>query len=123
MPNLIADKIMQYVNRIGEPVKSTSTTTQEEAPGIDLGNIMMMLYLTNAFKKPGGAGALGPDIGSVTGIPGPMNTGGGFGGSGLAPGGLGGGGFGSGNRTASGLEGMDMQKILEILKSLGGLIR
>ena len=113
MPNLIADKIMQYVNRIGEPVKSTSTTTQEEAPGIDLGNIMMMLYLTNAFKKPGGAGALGPDIGSVTGIPGPMNTGGG----------LGGGGFGSGNRTASGLEGMDMQKILEILKSLGGLIR
>ena len=122
MPNLIADKIMQYVNRIGEPVKSTSTTTQEEAPGIDLGNIMMMLYLTNAFKKPGGTTGIdslpGSSMASNALLGGLSSQApGSFAGQPFAQGGLGGG------PASGGLEGMDMQKILEILKSLGGLIR
>lgn len=113
MADLISSKIMDYVNRIGKPVTTTQTTEAEEAPGIDLGNILMMLYLSDAFKKPTGT-----------------TTGGSLPGSSMASNALLGGlaskapGSFSG-QTYGGNGGLplDTSQLMQILQSLGGLSR
>ncbi len=110
MADLISSKIMDYVNRIGKPVTTTQTTEAEEAPGIDLGNILMMLYLSDAFKKPTGT-----------------TTGGSLPGSSMASnallGGLASKAPGSFSGQAYPAGGPDMSQLMQILQSLGGLSR
>jgi hypothetical protein len=49
---LYSDKIMQMVDQIGKPLKSTSTTTATADEGLDLGPILMMLMMKGMFKGP-----------------------------------------------------------------------
>jgi hypothetical protein len=116
MADLISSKIMDYVNRIGKPVVTTQTTEAEEAPGIDLGNILMMLYLSDAFKKPS-AGV--PAGGSLPGSS--MASNALLGGlASKAPGSFSGPGYPSGG--TGGLP-FDTSQLMQILQSLGGLSR
>jgi len=69
MGSLIADKIMEQMQRIGQPKTSTSTTTQEmPGEGLDLGSLMSLLFLSGMFNKGGTSTSLG-----TTGLP--ANTG------------------------------------------------
>jgi hypothetical protein len=109
--SLYADKLMDLVGRIGEPLRSTSTTTATNNEPLDLSGIMMMLMMSNMFKKPN-ANTL-PVANTIADL-GPMNPQGGFGGNMLAQGGL----------TQSSIPPVngDISGIMQLLQSLGPML-
>ena len=105
-----ADKMIEMMNRIGQP-QTTTTTVDQPPPGIDLSALIMMLMMKDMFKDgqpqeeasgaggmnfpfektsplgaiqhlmKGGAGAMSPEASSVS-PPSPVNMSGGVPGSG-----------------------------------------
>jgi hypothetical protein len=80
---LYAEKLMDAVrNMTGDaPIKTTSTTTLKQPnEGLDIGSLMMMLMMSQMFKKP--TAGVGPsDVMNPMDVLGPMSSGGGFGGA------------------------------------------
>jgi hypothetical protein len=82
-----SDKILQMVDQIGKPIKSTSTTTATADEGIDLSGLLTMLMMSQMFK-PASANLANAAIANPAATLGPMNPGGTFGGNLLAQGGM-----------------------------------
>ncbi|MFA5378627.1 MAG: hypothetical protein WC455_22930 [Dehalococcoidia bacterium] len=95
----ISQNVAGYLAQIGKPNVTKSTTTAKSNEGIDLGSLMMMLYLSDVFKKPSteslGTTALGGSN--------PMAAI-----AGMAP------------SAASGGGGVNLSQLLQMLQSLGG---
>jgi hypothetical protein len=117
---IVSENIQNYLNNLGKPKVSTTTTTAKQNEGLDLSSLMMMLYLSNAFKSPtAGAGVSdSSNVANIMPMLGAMGSGGGFGTSGIEP---------VVSNALTGATGgtganMDVNQLLTILKSLGGMI-
>jgi hypothetical protein len=105
--SMYSQKLMDLVGRMGEPIRSTSTTTATANEPLDLSGILMMLMMSNMFKKPDATTL--PVANTIADL-GPMNPQGGFGGNMLAQGGL--------TQSAIPPVNMDMSGLMKLLSSL-----
>lgn len=122
--NAYAQKMRDMLARVGEPVVST-TTVQPPKQKLDIGSLMMMLMMSNMFKKPGVNVSDPSNIMNPAEILGPMGSEGGFGGSmemvsGGSPfGSSGGAGIGQAG-DAGGFSGLTPEMLFKVLLGMRG---
>lgn len=79
MSSIYASKMLDLLNRTGQPETSTTTSTGTSnqtmtppKPGIDIGNLMLMLMMSMMNpKKDTGARAFGTNLSDLQGLPSP----------------------------------------------------
>jgi len=131
MPTNYAQKMIDMMNRTGQPQTSTTTgkttvTTPKETEGLDIGSLMMMLLMGMMFKNPkaGLAEASSPEA-LMSSIAGPR---GGYTPLAGSPGTATLGttdaarGYNPLTTTSAGYPKVDLQMLVQLLSSLGGTL-